>query len=276
MAVRAEVRSQKSGVRRLCRRLQGLMFLLITGHWSLVTASGQVVDLRTAPQTVFTSVACAGAPLNVNINNRGLTTHYLVYQTSGTINSLSIEFEGRNDDTLTWQRISDPDTRTTAGAIFATVYLNFIRVSLTACSGTGTITASYSGTAVAATPTFGGLFVPSSQVPTPCTNQDIIQFTASGAGSTRIITAAGGGRQVVLCHLSVALSAAVNIILERGTGTNCGTGNTDLTGAYQNTSALALDFGASSTLKAEAVNSDICVNVSGATTVGGVVIYAEF
>jgi len=261
--------------RRLSLRRAAMLAIISIIPSLLLAQDIGSVGMKTVTQAVFSSAACAGAPLAVNINNQGQIVHYLVYQTAGTINSISVEFQGRNDDTLTWQRISTTDNRTAAGAVFANVYLNFIRAVVTACSGTGTITATYSGTAVAATPIFGGLFIPGVDELTHCTNQAVVQFTASGAGSTRIITAAGGGRRIVLCHLSVGLNAPTNLIIERGTGINCGTGNVDLTGAYQNVSAIALDFGYWSVLQTT-VNNDVCLNVSGAVTVGGVVIYAEF
>lgn len=261
-----------------CTRLHFLagLFLLVTGHLPLVTAFGQDignVGIRTVSQPVYTAAACAGPPAAVEINNRGQNVHFLIYQTAGVIDSISIEIQGRNDATLTWQRISSTATATGSGALFANVYLNHIRIAVTACSGAGTITATYSGTSVAATPVFG-IFALGADSFERCTSQGIIQFTAGGAGSTRIIQAAGGGRRILVCHLSVALSAAADVIVERGTGANCATGNTDLTGAYENVVTLALDFGYWSALRTT-VDNDVCLNVSAATTVGGVVIYAE-
>jgi len=234
----------------------------------------QTVAINTVTQTAYAAASCAGgAPAAVIINNRGQSVHYLLYQTAGTVTALSIEIQGRNDTTQDWVTISNISAATGSGALFANVYLNFIRIFITTCTGSGSITATYSGTSIAGNPELGvfGLGLDSF---TRCSEQAVIQFTAGGAGATRIVTAAGGGKQVLICHISVSSTAAVDLTIQNGTGTNCGTGTASLTGAYENIVTIALDFGYWAALRVPA-NNDVCLSVDAASTVGGVIVYAE-
>ena len=243
-----------------------------------VTARAQdlgVVGLRTVTQPVYSAVSCAaGAPAAVLIDNRGQNVHTLLYQTSGPISALALELRGRNNAAQNWVRISSTATATGSGALVANVYLDFVQVFVTTCTGTGSLTATYSGSFVSSPPAFG-IFGLGAENFERCTGQQRINFTAGGAGATRIVPSSASGQTILLCHFSVSVSAATNLTIQAGTGTNCGTGTINLAGPYQNVLTAVLDFGYWAALNATAVNQDVCVNVSGATTVGGVVIYAE-
>jgi hypothetical protein len=110
-----------------------------------------------------------------------------------------------------------------------------------------------------------------------CPSTAAIQFTAAGSGATQII-AASGSTVIRICHVSwTTNTASVNSKLVYGTGSNCGTGTNNLTGFYYVASgavaAVALD--PAGTLRTPASQA-VCLNVDGATDVGGVVTYAQF
>jgi hypothetical protein len=78
---------------------------------------------------------------------------------------------------------------------------------------------------------------------------------------------------VVICHISFALDAPVNVKLTEGTGANCVTGTADITGLYRNVTALGLDLGPNSPLRSSR-DVAVCLNLSGAANGGGTVLYS--
>lgn len=98
--------------------------------------------------------------------------------------------------------------------------------------------------------------------------------STAGAGTAQII-ALSGTTVIRVCHVSLSWDAAVDFRLVYGTGANCGTGTTNMTADYQNTTALALDFGNESALRGAAGNA-VCLVQTGAGNSGGVVSYAQF
>jgi hypothetical protein len=100
-----------------------------------------------------------------------------------------------------------------------------------------------------------------------------ITFTA--ASGTLQIVGLTASQIIRVCHVSLASDTTTNITLSYGTGSNCGTGNTALTGAYNGIKTLALDFGPEAALRTASANA-FCVGSSAAATIGGVVSYAKF
>ncbi len=358
----------------------------------------------TSPQTVtqaaFTAAACAADTFIVR--NIGQSVHYVLYTTAGTITQLSIQIDG-SPDGITFFRLSETANDVTAGGIFASIYLPVIRVNITSCVGSGTITALYTGTSVATGDPLGlfattsnwnkGLAVglpadtsatftlplpnggtggavyfdfsdgtcagstlavtagpdathlvtilpatvlettgdqqaftvppvpaniavityitgcggsaatydlsfsvgdkiltsstytvlqgttippPPSPIPPSAVSCDV-QQTFDVTDSDEIITsAAGAGTRIRICHISFALGTAINLKITEGTGVDCATGPADLTGTYQNVSAIALDFGNWGPLTVATAEDNVCLDFSAASTGGGVVVYAEF
>jgi len=125
------------------------------------------------------------------------------------------------------------------------------------------------GTAVPVTDNSGSLTV---DVGTPfCANHAAISLTASG--STQIIGLVGG-QSIQVCHISLAFTSAVDFKLVEGTGANCVTAPADLTGAYQDITTLALDFGGLGPLIGSSGEA-LCANLGAVVTGGGVIIYAQ-
>ena len=105
-----------------------------------------------------------------------------------------------------------------------------------------------------------------------CPLQAAINLSASG--NTRIINAAGVGT-VRICHISFSTTAAEDIQITEGTGTNCGTGTANVSGPYKSVQSIALDPQITAPIAAQVVGDDICLNQSMALTLGGIVIYSK-
>ncbi len=116
--------------------------------FALLPAAALAQQVYTIPTTVGpkTCLNAASSPtaspeITPNVSQ---TLHWLTYTTSGTINTLSVQIEGSNDGTH-WVAISNVASSPSSGAVFANVYYPHVRCNLTAISGGGTITASYTG-----------------------------------------------------------------------------------------------------------------------------------
>jgi hypothetical protein len=99
-------------------------------------------------------------------------------------------------------------------------------------------------------------------------------ITASASGSTEIV-ALSGSTVIYICHISMSLSTGTDIKFVEGTGANCVTGPTDITGLYKNVASMTLPFTRDSPLRSTAARA-VCVNLATTATAGGVVIYARF
>lgn len=104
-----------------------------------------------------------------------------------------------------------------------------------------------------------------------CTLSAPITFSAT-SGSVQIV-APSAATIVRVCHISISSNNATNFTLEYGHGSACGTGTTALSGAYNNVTTLALDFGG--TLRT-ASGEGFCIVSSGSITAGGIATYAQF
>lgn len=105
-----------------------------------------------------------------------------------------------------------------------------------------------------------------------CTQQAVVSATSSG---NTLLLAGVAGQTLRVCHLSFSMDGTADVKIVSGTGMACADGAADVTGVYPQIDALALDFGAVSALRAPSAE-DLCLNLSGAVNLGGVVIYASF
>lgn len=106
-----------------------------------------------------------------------------------------------------------------------------------------------------------------------CPNSATITFSA--ASGTLEIVALTSSQIIRICHVSLSSTVATNITLVYGTGSNCGTGTTSISGAYQGVTTLALDFRIGAEPRTAASNA-FCITSSVSATVGGMVTYAKF
>jgi hypothetical protein len=94
-------------------------------------------------------------------------------------------------------------------------------------------------------------------------------ISLSTSGLSQII-AASSGKTLTISHYSVGFASATNFQLEYGTGTNCGTGTTALTGIYQSIVSIAIDV----PFIVPSGNA-LCVNLGSSVNGGGVIVYSQ-
>ena len=98
----------------------------------------------------------------------------------------------------------------------------------------------------------------------------------AGSGWAELVALVSNER-IYVCGFNFASSGTVNVKLGYGTGTNCGTGTTDLTGAYPATAQWGMvipNTGLGIQLKT-ALSNALCINLSGAVGVFGFVTYVQ-
>jgi hypothetical protein len=100
-----------------------------------------------------------------------------------------------------------------------------------------------------------------------------VAVSLSSSGLTQLI-ALSGSTVIRVEHVSVSFQSAVNFQLEYGTGSNCGTGTTALTGVYESVVGVALDFDLG-TLNIPSGNA-LCANLGASVTGGGLIVYAQY
>lgn len=99
------------------------------------------------------------------------------------------------------------------------------------------------------------------------------EVALTSSGLTQIL-AGSSGKSLRIEHLSISFASSVNFQLEYGTGSNCATGTTAVTGTYQGVVSIALDFD-SGPLTIPAGDS-LCANLGSSVTGGGLAVYALF
>lgn len=105
-----------------------------------------------------------------------------------------------------------------------------------------------------------------------CPNSASITFSA--ASGTLEIVALTASQIVFVCSIDLSSDTATNITLQYGTGSNCGTGTTSISGALQNVLSWSHNWGPEAALRTAASNA-FCVTSSVAATIGGVITYAK-
>lgn len=107
--------------------------------------------------------------------------------------------------------------------------------------------------------------------------QSAVTITAV-SGNVQIIAVPTGGqatRAIYIGWLSVAWNTSATVKLVYGTGTNCGTGSTDVTGGYSTATSLDLYPGSAQAPIIIPKGNAVCLNFSTTVTGGGLVKYAN-
>lgn len=106
-----------------------------------------------------------------------------------------------------------------------------------------------------------------------CPSTAVVNVTA---GSTTELVALTASQVIRVCAVAISMSAAGTAKFVYGTGTNCGTGTTDITGAFPLATGTPLSFSASvgSVFRTATANALCLAAVTG--NVVGVVTYAKF
>lgn len=100
-----------------------------------------------------------------------------------------------------------------------------------------------------------------------------ISFSAD-SGDIQIIAAAQPGRAIRVYKIVMSFAATTDITYVQGTGTNCGTGRTVISGVMKTVQSI-IDITPQNSLLAVSNAQALCINLSSATTGGGYVIYSN-
>lgn len=106
-----------------------------------------------------------------------------------------------------------------------------------------------------------------------CDQQAAISI--SGSGSTLIVTGTAN-LKIHVCGVFLSNSAVSNITFVSGTGSTCGTGSTNLTGALQSVLTAVLGFGQRSYLVTANFGDSLCLNYASSVTGGGFVNFSTY
>lgn len=107
-----------------------------------------------------------------------------------------------------------------------------------------------------------------------CNSSAAISTAASGSTEIVALTAS---QTIYICGYNWMANGTVNVKLVYGTGASCATGPTDLTGAYNHTAqtGIAVTSPFWTGIKTASANA-LCINLSAAIQVSGVVMYTKF
>ncbi len=103
-----------------------------------------------------------------------------------------------------------------------------------------------------------------------------VVYDASTSGSTQLV-ALSSGKTIYVCGFVLFSAGTANVDLRYGTGTNCATGPTKITPAFQLTAQTGAAYGNGEGVVAKtAASNALCVNSSAAIAVQALVTYAQF
>jgi hypothetical protein len=102
-------------------------------------------------------------------------------------------------------------------------------------------------------------------------------YDASTSGATKLV-AGVAGKGIYVCGWNFLAGGTVNVSLVYGTGTNCGTGTTAITPAFQFTAQTAdIDHLPVYTgITPVPTPNDLCINASAGVAVQAIVYYTQF
>ena len=101
-------------------------------------------------------------------------------------------------------------------------------------------------------------------------------YDASASGSSQMI-AAVSGKAIYVCGYTILSAGTVNVKFVSGTGSNCATGPTNLTPAFQLTAQVgAVDGSQYYRGLGAAASKAFCINASAGVAVQALVYYAQF
>lgn len=109
----------------------------------------------------------------------------------------------------------------------------------------------------------------------PPSTQASVAINISTATTTKLITGIAS-RWIYITSFNIIAGGTGNIQLVYGTGSNCGTGQTILTGAYNLTAQAGLVLGTGSApVLVVPTGNDVCAITSAAVQMSGSVAYAQ-
>jgi len=233
----------------------------------VIDKSGNPLGTNTNPLDVVCTSGCSGGGGGA-VTQSGSWNVGLV----GSGNMLTINSSGQ-------AQVYDASTAALAAAISAPIPAQSGHVVIGAVQGE--TAANSPGTyPVTVQPQSGGFAVLPATNSTGTVSQ--VQSDSSAAisvstATTTQLVALSSGKAIYVTAWDIVVAAADNVTLEYGTGTNCGTGTTALTGAYNFAAngGLAKGSGLGVLFKVPAGNA-LCIVTSAAVQASGSVSYAQF
>lgn len=230
------------------------LFLLLAG---LATAQ---------TSTVMTNFTAAGSSIAIPASS--ILYHRLVISNaSTTFTACTVAIDSSPDGT-TW----------TAGGVLASTANNclntprieqllptnarFVRVTVTTLTGTGlNVNITYIGSNVP--------FPPEACTGTP------VQITMSTATTTQF-AALTIGVPIRVCKLNIDAAGSTTVTIVAGTGSNCGTGTTSISGPYTLTATgPAINLSGSPELFRLPAGQALCITNSAAIVIGGTLVFSK-
>ena len=98
---------------------------------------------------------------------------------------------------------------------------------------------------------------------------------SASAGPTQII-AGVAGQSVRICSVNISSGTAEAIDLQQGTGTNCGTGNAQLTGLFHIGANGAAAMNYPNVGLVTTPSRAVCLHLSGANQTDGTITYSQY
>jgi hypothetical protein len=249
----------------------------ISGTPSVAISGTPTVNLGTAPSLSISTLPA----LPTGSNTIGAVT------ISGTPN---VALSGSLPGFASTPTVYDPNTASLVSAMSAPINAQTTHAvniggieGITAAGSSGSYPVTVQGNAAGVpVPTTVGNVV----TVTPATNStgtvSQVQSDSSAAinvstAATTTLVALASGKSIYVTAWDIVVAAADNVTLEYGTGTNCGTGTTALTGPYNLAAngGLTKGSGLGVLFKVPAGNA-LCIVTSAATQASGSVSYAQF
>lgn len=109
---------------------------------------------------------------------------------------------------------------------------------------------------------------------TPALCDKQVSLSTSTSGLLQII-ALSAGKIIRVCHISFATTAPEDFQLTYGTGSNCATGGTPVTGLYKSVQSFDFNFPLGSPLTTAVVSQELCINQSASQAAGITIIYGQ-
>jgi hypothetical protein len=121
----------------------------------------------------------------------------------------------------------------------------------------------------------GGLSAGTAALTTPVICQDSVKIDTATSGNVELV-ALTASETIYVCAYNWVVSAAVSVQLIYGTGSACGTGETDLTGPYAHVANGGISVTGTNALMKTAAGNALCIELSAAQQVSGFVSYTKF
>ena len=196
---------------------------------------------------------------------------------TGTGNFASTVADGAN---VALGALADAACATDNGTCSVTALIKRTNQRLTSLiaslGGTGTVASAVPATAVyGAYGSDGGLSAGTAALTAPIICQNSVVISTASSGNVELV-ALTSGETVYVCGWNVIATGTVAVQLVYGTGTACATSETNLTGAYPLVANAGLVDRSDFAMMRTASGNALCIELSGAVQVDGVLYYTKF